>query len=104
MMANSAKGRRLDDPVGFKEMGFIPSGARLQNWLRGVQDVYHNTKGIHGRENMGERTPRSLEWVFSGMVFEREKRFSHVAFGMATMAIGKVANTIGTVQLAANIS
>ena len=66
--------------------------------------------GFKGKENMGRRKPRAVEETYIGLrkrrqkrfvqaSLMRKKRFSNIPMGMMSLAVGQVANAVGTVVL-----
>ena len=86
IVANSAANRSLDDAAGFLEVGYIPSGIRLQNKLRGAQDVYIKTKDALNHYHM------------------RAKRNPLMVTSMIGMGIVQIGTAIGTAHIAADVS
>ena len=48
MMNNSEKERKLDDPQGWREAGYISAGDRIQNKANNLPDFYIKSRGFQG--------------------------------------------------------
>ena len=68
LLANSEAGRRLNDPSGYLDGGYMTSAGRLASMKNSISKYYVETAGV-AKSNMGRRNPRSASVPAIGTLF-----------------------------------
>ena len=106
-MKNSEEDRKLEDPQGWNDAGYVPSNHRLNNKannIGGISRVYMRTK-----TNMGGRVPREAagnSTILNHTMddFMRTKQFSGIAMGIGGLAVSRLGADITLVAKAVDLN
>jgi hypothetical protein len=91
IIANLMGGRPLDASEGFAAAGYVPSGARLQKKLKGVQDLY-------------TRTQAALANIQAMSFTKKRKKRAILGFAIGAVAIGTIINSVQIVTISGEVS
>ena len=91
IILNLTAGRPLDDAAGFEAAGYVPSGARLQEKLRGIHNVY---TGTHA----------ALANILKMSFTKKRKKRAILGFAIGAVAIGTIVNSVQIVTISAEVS
>ena len=91
LISNIAAGRPLDDTAEFEAAGYVPSGARLQEKLRGIHDLY---TGTHA----------ALANILKMSFTKKRKKRAIMGLAIGSVAIGTIVNSVQIVAISAEVS
>ena len=86
-MRNSEEDRKLEDPRGWNDAGYVPTNHRLNNKANNIGSYYMKFKS-----NMGGKSAKE------------SRRFSSITMGIGGLAVGQLTQAIGTAILSTRVS